>query len=307
MQPTLQISSMPMMATLLVVGIVGMLILILALSKTKTATNEARLGHFEIILLPSGKRLKGIVTLARGLVSPMLTYTLAKEKVISRDQADILQENFKKLHFYGLKMGRRYLIVSSANLEDPQYALVTSQVFSFPFGYVSHRLVIGDAVETERAGWKIVVIDPRNLETNVTPATFETMINIGDASASVNEAAIKLKKELPWKKIAKARESQLEDVHKKLAEKTAEVTVSKTALASKSLFDEEEKTEELGKAKEGGITFFRLFAGAFAAAATFYLIPLWFMADPVLPAVIMGVGVFLFYNKLLKIGKRLFG
>lgn len=123
-----QLTDMPIIVFFAIVGIVLIILLIFALGKTKPATAEARIGQYNIILLPDGKSLSGLVTLAKKEVSPSLLYDLVRGTVISKEHAEDLADVFKDLYFYAMRSGRRkYLICSSQNLESPKYALVTTE------------------------------------------------------------------------------------------------------------------------------------------------------------------------------------
>lgn len=296
------LSDYPMIAVVLLLGVVGVLILIFALTKTKVATNEARVGQFEIILLPNGKRLTGLVTLARKEVSPEFTFELSRNETIKKDEAKKLQETFEELHFYALRSGRdKCLIVSAENLESPEFGLVTSETFVFPFGFVSRRLVIGDATEKKRAGWRVISLSPRNLKTGLSPKVFEKMSDLSDACASIKEAAIRIKKEAPWKEVAHAVENQLKDAHNELATVKGECAKLRLALSSKSLFGEPEKPVKLESiGKEGLLSFWRVVVAVVTFFLCFTYLPQTFphIIDPLLPSLVLGAITFALYPRV---------
>jgi len=303
------LSEIPIIAALLMVGVIGVLVLIYALTKTKTATDEARIGQYELILLPSGKVISGLATLARKLVSPEFTFDLSRSKTITKDHAKKLQETFDKLHFYAIRgSSGKVLIISSKNLEDPEFAIVVSEKFTFPFGYMPRRLVVGDATETKRTGWKVITIEPRNMKTKVSPKIFETMKDVGEACASVKEAAIRIKKEMPWKEVAKAYEAQLKDAHNEVAKAKGEIGVLRLALGSKPLFGEEEvPIPKVSVGREGLLTFWRVAASVFLFFVMFSFLPTWLptiITDPLLPSIAIGVLFFILYPRLVTVLKR---
>jgi len=291
------ISNIPMLATLMVISTFGFIVLIIAVSRTKTATKEARIGHYRFVLLPSGKELSGVLTLARGLVSEEFTYELARTETIKDDDAEKLQEAFNKFYFYGLRSGRKYLIVSSVNLESPEFAKVLGETFDFPHGYIAKRLVVGDAVETERSGWKVVVITPRNLTTGLSPTTFGEMASLGDAAACVKDLAIRVKKELPWKEVAKAREIQLKDAQNKFAESEHEKAEMRISLGREQLLVPTETPETKPKMSIiQGYSLWRILFSFIACLFGMYLIPQYYpQQDPVIPSAVIFIVTLLLY------------
>lgn len=299
----LDLSSIPMLATLIVISAFGFIVLIIALSRTKTATKEARIGHYKFILLPSGKQLSGVLTLARGLVSEEYTYELARTKTIKDDEAKKLQEAFDKFYFYALRSGRKYLIVSAANLESPEFAKVLGETFDFPHGFIAKRLVVGDSVETERGGWKIVVITPRSLTTDLSPETFGEMAALGDAAACVKELAVRVKKELPWKEVAEARERQLKEAQNKFAESEAEKAEMRIALGREKLLVStglplEAKTK---MSITRGFPLWRVLVSFIASLFGAYLILQYYpQQDPMIPAGVIFIVALLLYPAVKK-------
>jgi len=242
------IDILPVLVLLAGVLVVSLIVLMWYLSRTKAATTEARVGQYEIIVLPSGDRITGLTSLARGLVKQEFTQVLAQTGRITNVQAKDLHGVFDKLFYYGIRgKGRgKYLIVSDQNIEDPHFAVPLEQVFELPFGYVTRRLVIADGVSTERAGWIVYSISPRNIETEILGERYTAMANVGEAAAAVKEAAIRLKKEMPWKEVAVAREKQLSEAHQEIAKISHEMSDLKLALAKKPLLEAERPPEVIG-------------------------------------------------------------
>ena len=290
----LDISTTTMIAALLMIGVTTFIILVIALTKTKRATAETQVGQYEFLLLPSGDRLSGLVTLAQGMVSSQYSYDLAAMKQIKPAEATKLKEMFDNLFFYALKSGNsKYLIASSANIESPQYSKVYPDVFVFPFGYVSRRMVIADAVEGAKwAGFKVVTISPMNLETNIKPDTFEKMENIGAIAACIKELSIRAKTEVPWKQIANSRAKQLKEAQDRIAEIEHEMEVMRLAITKERLVTGEGPTEP-PKPKvtvTAGFSIWRVIVSFIAFCVTFYFTPMVYpLVDPWLPSIIMFI------------------
>jgi hypothetical protein len=291
-----QIGILPVLVLLAGVLVVSLIVLMWYLSRTKAATTEARVGQFEIIVLPSGDRITGLTSLARGLVKQEFTQVLAQTGRISGDQAKGLNKVFDQLFYYGIRgKGRgKYLIVSDQNVEDPHYSVPLEQVFELPFGYVTRRLVVADGVRTERAGWIVYSISPRNIEAEIIGERYTAMANVGEAAACVKEAAIRLQKEMPWKEVAVAREKQLSEAHAEIAKISHELSDRNLALAKKPLLEAERPPE--APSIKGIFTWGRVLVPlVVAGACQLFIIPQWRpdILDP-LPYSI-GIGVVTFF------------
>jgi hypothetical protein len=245
MADIIPISFLPIIVLLVVVGIAGIIVLMWYLSRTKAATTEARIGQFEIDVLPSGDRVSGLTSLARSLVKQEYLQVLAQAERITDAQAKQMNKAFDDLFLYAMRgKGRgKQLIVSTENIEDPKFSIPLGQVFELPFGYVTRRLVVADGMSAERQGWKVYTIHPRNVQVEILGAERKTMTDIGEAAASVKEAAIRLQKEMPWKEVAAAREKQLHEAHERIAEISHENSDLKLALANKPLLEAERPPE----------------------------------------------------------------
>jgi len=230
-----------MLVFLITISVIGLLVLLWFLSRTKTVTTEARLGQFEIIILPSGDRITGLTSLARGMVKEEYLQTLAQTERITDQQAKDMNAAFEKLFFYGIRSGRRrILVVSNQNIESPAYSIPLEQVFELPFGYVTRRLVVGDGVSAElpRAGWRVYTINPRNVQVeDLVGERYKNMVNIADAAGCVRDAAIRIQKEIPYREIAAAREHQLEEANANLAKMSHKLGLTQMALANKPLLE----------------------------------------------------------------------
>jgi hypothetical protein len=295
-EPPSMISTIPMLVTLALAGVIGMIVMMWYLSKTKAATTEARLGQFEIIVLPSGDRITGLTSLARGLVKQQFTTVLAQAERLTAVQAKDLNKAFDDLYFYGVSSGRgRFLIISDKNIEDPDYSIPLDEVFELPFGYVTRRLVVADGVSTERAGWKVYTLAVRNIKTEIVGKQYETMINIADAAACVREAAIRIQKEMPWREVALAREKQLGEAYVKIADISHENSDLKLALANKPLLEREAppKPQITAKAMSWG----RIIWSVIVGGGFLYFSPMVKpdIGDPTMYAIGVGFVLFIFY------------
>jgi hypothetical protein len=291
------IDILPALVLLAGVLVLSLIVLMWYLSRTKAATTEARVGQYEIIMLPSGDRVTGLTSLARGLVKQQFTQVLAQTEHMTAAQAKQLQDVFDTLYYYGIRgHGRgKFLIVSDQNIEDPHYAVPLEQVFELPFGYVTRRLVIADGVQTQRAGWTVFSISPRDIETEILGERYTAMANVGEAAACVKEAAIRLQKEMPWREVANARERQLAEAHDEIAEISHENSDLKLALAKKPLL-EAERPPEVKLGVKGIFTWDRLLLPLIVAGAChLFIFPQFWpdIKDP-LPYSI-GIGVLTFF------------
>jgi hypothetical protein len=239
------IGILPILVLLVGILVISLIILMWYLSRTKAATTEARVGQYEIIVLPSGDRITGLTSLARSLVKQEYTQVLAQTGRVTEDQAISLNQVFDQLYYYGIRgKGRgKYLIVSDQNIEDPHYSIPLEQVFELPFGYITRRLVVADGVRTERAGWIVYSISPRNIESEIVGERYTAMANVGEAAACVKEAAIRLQKEMPWREVALARERQLNEAHAEIATISNKNSDLELALAKKPLLESEHPPE----------------------------------------------------------------
>jgi hypothetical protein len=268
------ISFLPIIVFLVVVGIAGIIVLMWYLSRTKAATTEARIGQCEIVILPSGDRITGLTSLARSLVKQEYLQILAQAERITDTQAKQMNKAFEDLFLYGIRgKGRgKHLIVSTENIEEPKFSIPLGQVFELPFGYVTRRLVVADGVSTERQGWTVHTIHPRNVQVEILGAERKAMTDIGEAAASVKEAAIRLQKEMPWREVAIAREKQLHEAHEQIAEISHENSDLKLALANKPLLEAERPPEVVVPSK--GMSLGRLIvAGIVGVAFQISIIP----------------------------------
>jgi len=299
----------PMIAVLIFVGVFALILIIIALSRTKTATDEARLGHYEILLLPSGHRYSGLLTLASSFVSEEHTFELARTETIRSDDAKKLQNAFGNLHFYAFRDGTsKYLLVSSENIEDVEFAKVVDEVFVFPFGWVSKRLVIGDGVEAEWGKWKVLSIEPRSLLTNLSAETFKTMTNISQAAGCIKDLSIRIKKEMPWKQIARAREKQLSDLQEKFAKSEHQKAELRLAAGKESLFVPEPTGETKTRVSiTQGITFWQVLFSFIAFLTSLYLIPQQFpQQDPLILSAVVFFITLIAYPKVNKFFSKWF-
>jgi len=285
------LSILPILVFLVCIGIVALIVLMWYLGRTKAATSEARLGQFEIVILPSGDRITGLTTLARSLVKQEFTQVLAQTGQITNDQASTLNKTFDKLFFYAVKgHGRgKFLIVSNESIEDPHFAVPLEQVFELPFGYITRRLVVADGVRTERAGWQVFTINPRRTDVEILGQTYTSMVNIGEAAACVKEAAIRLKNEIPWREVADAQGKQLSEVNNRVAELNYENQELKLALANKPLMEIEVPGQAQATAAGGGWT--RIIVTGIAFAATHFGVVPYLMsgADPLPYSIVVAL------------------
>lgn len=286
----------PYLVLLAGVSVVVAIVLLWYTSRTKAATDEARVGHFEIIILPSGDRVVGLTSLARGLVKQEYTQVMAQTKRITDAQATEMNKVFESLFYYGVRgRGRgKTLIVSDQNIESPHYSVDLEQVLEIPFGYVTRRLVIADGVRTERAGWEVYTISPRDIETEILGEKYTAMANVGEAAASIKEAAIRIQKEMPWREVAVAREKQLTEAHKQIAAVSNENSDLKLALAKKPLLEAERPPEQPTPLRSiftlDRILIPLIVAGAFQI----YIFPTWRpdILDPLPYSIVLGVVAF---------------
>jgi len=306
------LTELPIIAAVLMISITAFLLVIFVLSKTKPATKEARVGLYDFLLLPSGKQLSGLLSLAEEVVAEHHALELARTKTIKSEQAKQLNDAFGDLFFYGLKSGGdKYLIASSQNLEDPEFAKVMSEEFVFPFGWIAKRMVTGDAGESEREGWHIVSIEPRSWKTNLTSETFEKMVAVGEAAACVKNLAIRIRKDLPYREIAEARGEQLDEAHKALAKSEHEKEEIKLGAAKKSLFGLEGGAPGAKPAQvvTEGFSFWRVLVSFISFLVTMALVPTYVpqLGEPLIPAgIIFFVVLFFVYPQAKKLFSRWF-
>jgi len=290
------LSFLPMLAALFIVGIVAIILAVYFSLRTKRATAESDLGQFQFVLLPDGESVTGIITLARSLVSDQHLQSLVDSGHVKQESAKKLSETFSKLHFYAMKMGRaRLLFVSKYNIEDPKYHVDIKQIFSFPFGFRSHRLVIADSKSTQRAGWDVRIITPYERGKTFDPQTWKQVCDIGDCAAAVKEAAIRIQNEQPWKEVATAIRHELDEAQTKLAEVTSERDSALLALSTKPLLQSE--TPPTTTVSHGGIPFWRIVVAVVVGAiAQWVIIPWgWPRIDPTLYSIVIAGATFVVY------------
>jgi len=290
-----------MLAALFIIGIVAVILMVYFSLRTKRATHESDLGQFQFVLLPDGESITGIITLARSLISDQHLQALVDSGHVKEDSAKKLSEVFGKLHFYAMKMGRgRMLFVSRYNIEDPKYHVDIKQIFSFPFGFRSHRLVIADSKATQRAGWDVRIITPYERGKAFDPKDWKSLCDIGDCAAAVKEAAIRIQNELPWKEVASAIRHELDEAQSKLAEVTSERDSALLALSTKPLLQSE--TPPTTTVSGGGIPFWRIVVAiAVGALAEWVVIPWgWPRIDPTIYSIIIAGATFVVYPWVAK-------
>jgi len=295
------LSFLPMLAALFIIGIVAVILMVYFSLRTKRATHESDLGQFQFVLLPDGESITGIITLARSLISDQHLQALVDSGHVKEDSAKKLSEVFGKLHFYAMKMGRgRMLFVSRYNIEDPKYHVDIKQIFSFPFGFRSHRLVIADSKATQRAGWDVRIITPYERGKAFDPKDWKSLCDIGDCAAAVKEAAIRIQNELPWKEVASAIRHELDEAQSKLAEVTSERDSALLALSTKPLLQSE--TPPTTTVSGGGIPFWRIVVAiAVGALAEWVVIPWgWPRIDPTIYSIIIAGATFVVYPWVAK-------
>jgi hypothetical protein len=284
----------PIIAFLFIVGIAAVILLVYFSLRTKRATEEADLGEFQFVLLPEGESITGIVTLARSLVSDQYLQTLVDAGKLKDESAKKLSVAFEKLFFYAIKNGRvRYLFVSRFNIESPQYHVPIRQIFSFPFGFRSHRMVVADSKSTQRAGWEIRNITPYERGKKLDTEAWKEVCDVGDCAASLKEAAIRLQNEQPWKEVALAVRHELDEALGRLENVTTERDKALLALSTKPLLQSETPVQEVRTG--GGIPFWRIVISIIMGAAAQWLIlpALWPTIDPTVYSIIIcGVTFF---------------
>ena len=307
------LSTLPIVTALIAIVIFVVLLLIVFLSKTKTATNEARLGNYEIIVLPNGNRYSGMMTLARRLVNTEKTHFLYTAEKISEETAKKLDDVFTDWNFYAMKQGnRKVLIVSSKDLQSEQYSVTTDQIFSIPYGYSSQRLVIADGITVERAGWLVVSILPRPLDPELQPETSKQLTEIGEMSATITSLYVKASVERPYKVISENLEKQLHDAQEKLTKEASEKEMYRMAAAKKPLISIEPEIEPETERESKGLDIQRIAITVLVGVLSYLFIlppilnimfpPIpntpYVPTDPFIPAILVCVAVFIFYERL---------
>jgi len=290
------LSFLPIVALLFILCIVSVILMVYISLRTKRATHESDIGQFQFVLLPDGESITGICTLARTLVSDQYLQTLVDSGHVSDASAKKLSATFSKLNFYAIKNGRaKILFVSKFNIEDPKYHVDIKQIFAFPFGFRSHRLVIADSKASQKAGWDIRVITPYERGKEFDPKTWKEVVDIGDCAAAVKEAAIRIQSEQPWKEVAAAIRHELDEAQNKLAEVTSERDSALLALSTKPLLQSE--TPPQTTVTGGGIPFWRLVVTVAAAAIGQWVIfpSIWPHTDPTVYSILLGGATFILY------------
>ena len=222
-------SWLQLLPQLVLYGFTSMLALVFALYilvRVRPATDEAVIGYYNFHLLNSGRKVKGLTSLAQRQISPIYTAILkeaVKEGILEASNPDgHLSDHLDGLYAYGVRAGlSKVLVLSKRDLQSPEYSQSEPGVKLSLHGWITVRHVYGYEVELDKPakGWsRVVVLEPLNIqERKVEASSWEAMKAVGELAANLKAAATVLEKELRWRRIQRVYERRYGEAVDRLA------------------------------------------------------------------------------------------